>query len=249
MPQPGELPKNAGEVCTDTVLDLRSTLPATICAKYRTLAELSCDYVLLNHGLLFTHGGFRYPEEDPLAEWCKQQVPAVNMLVCPLPRALFTGMDAKVHPHDITWNRSVIAVPREHAKSLLEVLAAVMAVDRTKRTFYRVGVALTELRDPTFLDDGMSLSSLVPMIKVVVIALDGNFERLAFDLTLGTDQLLDLWHYTPRPETIALANSVLGENLAAVGHEPNSENSLLLPGVQHYFDVKAAGPRIELKKP
>lgn len=169
-----------------------------------TLADISQDYVLFNHGALMLFAGLPF---DPVQQhFIKHDIkePPVGML---MDRPLFSGHEA--HQMGKPFNHMVFAVPKEVWPELLKDLGTLTLVDRQNKVYVNVVPQKLPLLDVVALASRVTEPDKPPMVEVVVFALDGN--RQCIHYTPALSPLTDVIKVVvdpPNPSVIAQADAL-----------------------------------------
>lgn len=144
-----------------------------------TLADLSRDYALFNHGALMVFGGCAV---DPVRRWLAYHGHELvgPVFVLQAGQTLFDGL---VHPvtGDAYWSQALVCCPRPNWKGLRGYLDAETAVSRSRKVYARpLGQTDVPLVDWAALARCEGLPGVVPTVKVDLYGVDSNLALLHF---------------------------------------------------------------------
>jgi hypothetical protein len=187
------------------------------------LSELASEWHYFNHGMLFSHAGFTYPTEDPVADWYAQQPAGTQVIQQPFGSTIIAGLPAAAGIGRLSWGHIVCAVRHEVWPSLFEFMGGVAAVDRNAQRFYRLEYADVQVLDPVAAERDGLLSGQLPTITLTVFCVDGNHGRWGIRYGANSIQPPEVVALPVEPETQRLARAVLHDNmgeLAALDTNP-----------------------------
>jgi hypothetical protein len=165
------IPDTPGKLWEDT----HEKTPAPVKPAKFSLAELAADYHFFNHGAIFTFGGLRFPEEDPLSDWYALQPKGTPVVREAFTTRLFSGLNTLAGR--ATWDHTLCAVRHEDWHSLWTFLCGTALVDRKARTYKQVFSGDIAIADPVYTERFNPLLTEIPVVTVTVFCVEGNNER------------------------------------------------------------------------
>ena len=148
-----------------------------------TARDLTSEYVLFNHGILFGPAGLRDPEEDPLIEWFnKLGDSSEHVLRQAVETPICRGLDTPaIEGRGLTWNNLFLGVRKHLWPSLFQFLCDMVLSNRNADHVYLVTANTMAIPDPILVDrlSILTMSNIVS-VPIVMFGLDGSRDCLYF---------------------------------------------------------------------
>jgi len=201
-----------------------TTAPATS-IRY-SLSELASEWHFFNHGVLFTYGGLKFPEEDPLADWYALQTKGTIIMREAFKARIFEGLPTFAH-NGSTWDHTLCAVRHEDWQSLWTFLCGTAIVDRKQRRYAQLFSGVLKILDPTLIERYEAPHKL---IDVTVFCLDGNTARWEVRPAQTLAGLAKFVKIPARKEIIDKAALILDGDVNAIKDNNNQAITTLVQG-------------------
>jgi hypothetical protein len=211
----------------ETAVADAAAAPVAAPAGDHALHDLSGEYAFLNHGALFSYGGFD-PVRDPIRDWAAEGEGRREALRIGIYRApVFRGLDAPLTGgHPTTWGHALIGVRRPLLDSLLVFLCGIRGHDPARRAVRGLTYRPIWVPDPVVVDrHGHARAYASPAVEVAVLLVAGSDGSC--DLMAGT--------FPPRvvpapPDPVAAAEAaaLYGDDLPAFAGARNAADDAFL---------------------
>ena len=207
-----------------------------------TLTDLADEWHFFTHGALFAFAEFKYPDEDPIADWYVGQPRETVILNQPFAKPVFEGLDRPTHIPGLSWNHIVCAVRKEWWQSLFEFLGGVCSVNSHTDAFYSVFSGDITILDPGMVDRYSVLHPNLPQVTVTVFCVDGNRNRWEVRPPAVPTAPPRFVKMPPTAAAKALADAAMSGDIEALR---NRENPAFQDHLDKYQAVRERGPIIE----
>lgn len=167
------LPRNQGDVSSDVVA---TGGVKTERAKF-TAADLTRDYVLFNHGIIFGPVGFSDPSGDLLVDWFNRLGDlSQHVLRQPVHTPIFRGLDGlAAEGQGYTWNNIFCAVRRELWPSLCKFLCEAVITNTKADLLFTLEPLLIHVPDPIVVDRfTIHTTTSIPTVPIWVFGCNCN---------------------------------------------------------------------------
>jgi len=186
------------------------------------LSEYANEWHFFNHGAFFTHAGFNYPHEDPVADWYEAQPIGTELLLQPFARTIIDGLSPIPGLGALTWGNVICGVRIPFWQSLHEFLGGACSIDREAKLFAKPFSGDLVIPDPVLVERYGALSSEITTITLTVFCIDSNQQRVEVRPAVSPTAPLRMVAMPPRPEVVALGDAVLAGDLSGLASQSNS---------------------------
>ena len=142
----------------------------------KDLQQIQREWRFFTPALLYLFGRF---DDEPIARFYDEIREVMPIAYHRFDRALFSGMRTPLGNSD--WDHVLWAVPAERWDQFEQYLISLLVVDHNSKTTYGVGAQDVEIFDPVFADKNSLLPLIIPMIRVVVLGVNGSRSCIAMD--------------------------------------------------------------------
>lgn len=212
------LPEPDGKIWSETH---EARTPDKTPARF-TLTDYADEWHFFNLGAFFTHAEFRYPHEDPVADWYATQPYGTVVLQQLFKHRIIDGLAPVPNMPGVTWGNVVWAVRNECWPSLFEFLGGVCGVNRKTGFYFRAFSGDLQIPDPVTVERHSLMLLDVPTVTLTVFCVDGNTARWEVRPAATALASLRMVEMPPRAEVQAVAQSVLHGDLATLKYNDNS---------------------------
>lgn len=212
------LPVRPGHIWTES----REETPAPTQPAKFSLGDLSREFHFFNHGALFTYGGLKFPDEDPLNDWYAQQPKGTIVVREAFQSKLFEGLDT-LAGNGTTWNHILCAVRHDDWNSLWTFLCGTAMVDRKAHKYCEVFSGDIEILDPVHLERFSIFHERgFSHVPITVFGIDGNEVRWEPVLHRGpVTGAVGFSKQPPRPVVVGRGRLLLDGDMSQLSNKDN----------------------------
>jgi hypothetical protein len=203
------------------------------------LSDYADEWHFFNHGTFFSHAGFKYPAEDPVADWYVEQPPGTALLLQPFARCLIAGMVPVTGLGKLTWGHIICGVRKELWQRLFEFLGGVCSVNRQTKRYSQTFSGDLDIPDPVLVERHSILKLDIPTIRLTVFCTDGNVDRWELRPPTAIAQPMRMVRMPPRQEVVDVGNAVLSGDFSNLQH---SYNPAFQPHLDKYQQLTGKDP-------
>jgi hypothetical protein len=186
------------------------------------LSDLAKEWHFFTHGAFFSFAEFKYPQEDPVADWYADQPIRIDVLRQTFSRPVFEGMTAIEPNLKCTWDHILYAVRHEEWPKLHEFLGGVCAVNKDKEAFYATFSGDLMIVDPVAAEARGILDINLPLVPVTVFCVDSNRDRWEIRPPTSLISPPRFVRLPPREEIVEMARAVLKGDASQIQRLPNT---------------------------